>query len=61
MRPIHLFIIILVVAFGTIAWVFLSPPSPPKATRPAQQGDFLDSTRDYDTTGGRQMKPRWGE
>ena len=41
-------------------WLVLSPRAsvPPQSER-AKASDFFGSTRDYPTSGGQQMKPRW--
>lgn len=47
-------------ACGAGIWILSSKsPSPRQAVVPAAN-DFFGATKKYDTTGGQQMKPRWG-
>ncbi len=45
-----------VVGIGATLWMNASGPVPSAAGR-----DFLAVPRDYDTTGGQQIQPRWNE
>lgn len=61
MRPSTIIIVILVIGAGAAgAWLVFAPrtPVPGQETAP-RAGDFFKPPRDYKTSGGQQMKPRW--
>lgn len=49
-------LVVSVVGIGTGLWVVSSRESSMEAGR-----EFFNAPQDYDTSGGQQMRPRWGD
>ena len=47
---------IAVIAIGASLWISGNRPASSEAAR-----DFLSAPKDYDTSGGQEMRPRWNE
>jgi len=47
-------------ACGVGIWIWSSTSPPPNAAVVPTPQDFFGTPKKYDTTGGQQMKPRWG-
>lgn len=55
-------ILVVVLACTALVWIGLSIWfSSNGGQQPDRAGDFLESPRQFDTTGGQEMRPRWGD
>ncbi|ABE65139.1 hypothetical protein Nham_4564 (plasmid) [Nitrobacter hamburgensis X14] len=61
MKPSTIIIVIIAIGAGAAgAWWLLAPRAPaPTSDATSRAHDFFKAPKDYKTTGGQKMKPRW--
>ena len=53
-------ILVVVLACTALVWIGLSIWFASNGGQPDRAGDLLEGPRQFDTTGGQEMRPRWG-